>query len=79
MNKLIFNNHSKIIKFVIIISFFLNSCNKETLCVNESLIDPNKACTKEYRPVCGCDGITHANPCIAEGNGVTEWTEGTCD
>ena len=43
------------------------------------MIDPNKACTKEYRPVCGCDGITHANPCVAEGNGVTKWTEGTCD
>lgn len=28
-------------------------------------------CTEHYDPVCGCDGITYGNPCIAASEGVT--------
>lgn len=45
-------------------------------------IDPSKIqdgpCTKIYKPVCGCNGITYANACIAENNGLLTWTEGEC-
>ena len=69
----------KIIIFLILVPLFLNSCNKDIICIDENKIEEAKACTKEYRPVCGCNNITYSNPCVAEGAGIMYWEEGKCN
>ena len=36
------------------------------------------ACTREYRPVCGCDDRTYPTECLAHANGVSIARAGEC-
>ena len=40
--------------------------------------DEVMACTMEWRPVSGCDGVTYSNACAAKAAGVPDCTEGEC-
>ncbi len=37
------------------------------------------ACIQVYEPVCGCNGITYSNGCMASLAGVTSYTDGECE
>jgi len=51
---------------------------KSTDCMVVPATEP-VACTMQYDPVCGCDGVSYGNACMARGAGVPRHTPGACE
>ena len=72
--------------------FFMSviSCNKNDdncvsipsaqsgACIDSNLVGNADECIEIYDPVCGCDGITYDNYCVADSSGITSYVEGEC-
>ena len=71
-------------KWISLLILIIVSCsddkeNNNENCIDESLINLEAACYLIYAPVCGCDGETYSNDCVATNNGVLSFEEGACN
>jgi Kazal-type serine protease inhibitor domain len=57
-----------------------STCKKTNVVDNclEKAMKTDCVCYEIYKPVCGCNGKTYSNDCIARCQNITQFKEGAC-
>ena len=70
------------LSFSIVLFSSLLGCKDDTSDTEEPCLGEKNiliSCILVYEPVCGCDGNTYSNSCIAEAEGVLRFSSGECN
>ncbi|WP_461126377.1 Kazal-type serine protease inhibitor family protein [Spirosoma aerophilum] len=62
--------------FGLIVCFSHCTQKVDPTCVERPL--DGRSCDYVLHPVCGCNGKTYSNECVAEAHGITSYTVGEC-
>ena len=63
---------------IALILMLATACSRQEGCIDKSKICDSCACLEIYAPVCGCDGETYGNSCMATNRGITILKKGEC-
>jgi len=69
------------IAFIFSVSFSILNAQQfgQNFCQDSTLISLNPCYGTLYQPVCGCDGVTYRNECLAYAQGLLNFVQGPCE
>jgi hypothetical protein len=70
-------SYYSLISACVLAVFLLAGCCDDPLC-NPKPAAPGCACPLIYAPVCGCDGVTYGNSCVAACHNIFITSPGEC-
>jgi Kazal-type serine protease inhibitor domain len=62
---------------VILVAATCKNAHSASDCL-EKAMKADCVCYEIYKPVCGCNGKTYANDCVARCQNITQFKEGAC-